>query len=224
MGNSETDPVLLIVAPTPQEFAAVKKGLSAWSTGKPVRLVSCGVGVAQASRFCQGLDPERISGLVLIGWAGGISTILAAGDVVFAESANRYNRPPVLCKPVSVSGAKTGPILTVSDPLLSQSDKAAAQAAGIFAVEMEAYPFAAWAESHHIPFYHVRVILDAWNEPLPDFGKGIDASGKPQAGNLLKEIVRQPKLIQKTWWLFRRVRAVDPILTRMATDLKCLIE
>ncbi len=43
-----------------------------------------------------------------------------------------------------------------------------AQRSGALAVEMEAYPLAAWAAAHRLLFIHARVILDAVDESLPD--------------------------------------------------------
>lgn len=210
---------LLIVAPTALEFAAVQKGLAGRTGREPDRLMMCGVGEQQSSRFCQKLDLAPPGCLVLIGWGGGLEASLAAGDVVCADVALREGQPRLPCKVVPIPNARTGPILTAPRALITPAEKRAAQASGALAVEMEAYPLAAWANRRGIPFIHARVILDTVDETLPDLGQGLDSSGQIRLAPLLKILARRPGLLPELWQLNQRVRSLNAVLARVMAEI-----
>jgi nucleoside phosphorylase len=211
-------PVPMIITPTPQEFDAVKRGLKEHSLSRidELNVLKCGVGEENAKKFCANLDSKQISILILMGWAGGLTHNLAAGDVIIAEKALHEGQTPLQCNPLPFHQDHRGNILTASKALTLPSEKENALRSGAAAVEMEAYPMAAWAAQHEIPFIHARVILDAWDEPLPDFGTAMDISGKVQIAQIIKQICRQPHLAVDLWWLMKRIRAIDPILASLA--------
>jgi len=212
-------PGWLIVTPTALEFAAVRKGLAGRPGREPGRLMMCGVGEQQSGLFCQKMDLIAPTCLVLIGWGGGLAAGLAAGDVVCADTALREGQQRLFCKVVTMPNVRTGPILTAPRALLTPAEKRAAQASGALAVEMEAYPLAAWANRRGIPFIHVRVILDTFDETLPDLGQGLDSSGQVRLAPLLKILVRRPGLLPELWQLNQRVRAINAVLTKVTTDI-----
>ena len=172
-----------------------------------------------ARSFCEHLIPGEISYLMLLGWAGGISPELSAGDVVYASEVRKEGQQTLECMKLPEFEKQTGPILTVPRALLTPDEKLAARVNGVKAVEMEAYPMAVWAHRHNIPFIHVRVILDAWNESLPDFEKEIDGTGKVHLMKLLGRFARRPGLLLDLWKLMKRIRAVDPILASQANKI-----
>jgi hypothetical protein len=203
----------LILTPTSLEYAAVKKALPG-----TIQLRQCGVGEQQSGLFCQCL-PETPACLVLIGWAGGLAPHLAIGDIVCANLVLREGQPPLPCTPLPLQGVHTGPILTVPQALLTLAEKRQAyQASGALAVEMEAYPIAAWAQQRDIPFVHLRVISDRRDESLPDLGAGLDASGRVHLLPLLQKLMRQPALIATLWHLNRRLQSLNPILATLASN------
>ena len=168
--------------------------------------------------------------VVLIGWAGGLVAGLKAGDVVCANRAIMQGQPDLFIHAIPVKddafhvgnsasyvgyckSFHFGAILTTSMALVTTAEKLAAQESGAIAVEMEAYPIAAWAQVHGILFSHVRVVLDAWDEPLPYF--------KPGIPGLIGLLGHFPTTIRNLAWLNRRIRSLDPKLgqiTVMATD------
>jgi len=139
--------------------------------------------------------------------------------VVCADTALREGQPRLLCKVVTIPNVRTGPILTAARALLTPSEKRAAQASGALAVEMEAYPLAAWANRRGIPFIHVRIILDTLDETLPDLGHALDLSGKVRLAPLMSLLARRPRLLRELWQLNRRVRALNPVLAKVTKGI-----
>jgi nucleoside phosphorylase len=201
----------IIVAPTAVEFGAVKRALREAEARGDVVLAQCGMGVRQAGGFCERILPEHVSCVALVGWAGGLAQNLAVGDLVSADTAVMEGCPRLEIRALDLSGARRGAVLTAPKALASAADKrSAGEVWGAIAVEMEAYPLAAWAERQGIPFYHVRIIMDTWDEELPDLEAGGSAWGKAR---------RLPSLAPRLWWMFRRVRSLHAGLARLAVQV-----
>jgi nucleoside phosphorylase len=164
------------------------------------------MGVNEARRFCTRGLAEPASCVALIGWAGGLARDLAVGDVVSADAALMESCPRLSIQALDLPGARTGAVLTSARALASAAEKrSAGETCGAIAVEMEAYPLAAWAHEQGIPFYHVRIIMDTWDEELPEL----------QGASLWGKARRLPRL----WWMVRRIRALDPMLARLAAQV-----
>jgi nucleoside phosphorylase len=157
----------LLLAPTYFEYVTIQKSLAPFLSQKQIIIKNYGIGERRADYFSRKSEPQSISCLVLLGWAGSLSIHLRRGDTLIADFALRENFPPLQCASIQTEGIRSGPILTVKKPLTGASDKRAAQVTGALAVEMEAYPLAAWAADHNIPFVHGRVILGELGEDLP---------------------------------------------------------
>ncbi|MDD5371094.1 MAG: hypothetical protein PHQ40_18590 [Anaerolineaceae bacterium] len=210
-GNSSDQiPQPLVLAPTRIEFGVVRKALRQHD-GRSLRLACCGMGESRAREFCQALDPATVTVLVLLGWAGGLTPDLPAGALVCASAALRQDQPAVPCESISLPNSTSGPILTVPKALFTPQEKHSARLTGAVAAEMEAYPLAQWAQSHHIPLIHVRLILDAWDEALPQVAPG--------PASALRSLAQLPD----AWRLFRRIRATNSILVRLARDVVAAI-
>jgi uridine phosphorylase len=229
------DPIPLVLTPTAIEYAAVQKGLKKALTQGQVRLLRCGVGEQQSALSCQKIDQglvfsggqairlNAIACLVLLGWAGGLAPDLAVGDVVCARAALRDGLPTLNCETLPIKNAREGSILTSRKALLTPFEKSAAQASGALAVEMEAYPIAAWAKERGFPFMHARVIMDTVDETLPDFGLSVNASGQIQLTSFLKQLIHQPALLRDLWRLNRRITAINPPLEILAQAVSGLV-
>lgn len=209
---------LILIAPTNQESAIVRGAVEDLAAGLSVEVEACGMGPAAATALCRNLDARvhTLRGLALVGWAGGLSPALAAGDVVVADKAvdPRGERSP--CTAIPLTGATIGPMLTVPGPILSPEAKRGLWDGRLLAVEMEAYPLAVWARDHSLPFVHARVILDPVDEALPDLGDALDPFGRPRWGRLALRLARRPSLAPGLLQLARRARALSPVLSEVA--------
>jgi hypothetical protein len=81
---------------------------------------------------------------------------------------------------------------------------------------MEAYPLAVWAKEHRIPFSHIRVILDAWDEPLLEFQFSGHTGQRDPLKALIGQLRKIPGTIQDLAWLNRRIHKVNPVLAKIA--------
>ncbi|MEJ2209545.1 MAG: hypothetical protein P8129_10970 [Anaerolineae bacterium] len=214
---SYTDAMLLFITPTISEYRSVEQALDTASARNMARLALCGMGSLRAEAFARDLaQGPPVAGLVLLGWAGGLETGLAVGDVVVAEAARDEEGAVVPCSPIDLPGARRGTLLTVRRVLLSAAAKQAAWANGALAVEMEAYPLAAWAAAQGLPFVHARVILDAADEDLPSLATALDAFGRVRPLPLLGELLARPRLVPHLWLMARRLGRLRPILGALA--------
>jgi nucleoside phosphorylase len=206
----------IMVAPTREEWRVLRRALAPELAAGKLRLEECGVGPENAAALCRRLEDEGWRGsLFLAGWAGGLSADLAAGSVVLARSALSLDGPPHACQQRHLPGARVGDILTVSRALYTPEEKRRATATGALAVEMEAYPIAAWAEAQGLPFIHARVVLDAADERLPDLSHVVDESGRLR----WLALGRHPSLLLELARLYTRLRRLNPILARLARQL-----
>jgi uridine phosphorylase len=210
----------LLITPTTSEYAPVKAAVARWLSGGQVQLEMCGIGPDRAGAFAGRLDrsgPWR--GLALIGWAGGLRAELAAGDTVVADVALDSDGRQAPCTAVDLPGARRGALLTVREPFLTPGDKRAAQRTGALAVEMEAYPLAAWAAEQTMPFVHARVILDAVDETVPTMDDAMDPFGRIKPVRLARLLLARPHLATEMWSMAQRLRLFRPTLGVLARGI-----
>lgn len=182
-----------------------------------------------ASAFCGTLDARSIKYLLLVGWAGGLSPELNPGEIVFGARALAAGKTPMGCtipagiqeklKEAGIVKARIGDILTTQQVLATPEAKQDASQMSALAVEMEAYPLAAWANANDLPFIHARVILDTVHESLPELGDSLDEFGRLRIFPILARIVRHPALISQVWWLALRIRQLNSHLAALAGAL-----
>jgi len=212
---------LILIAPTCQEYAVVHGAVEDLAAGGRVETLACGMGPASATALCRSLDArvQTLRGLALVGWAGGLSPALSAGEVVVADEAVDTSGGRAPCSPIRLPGATVGPMLTVPAPVLSPGAKGGLWDGSLLAVEMEAYPLAIWAHGHSLPFIHARVILDPVDEALPDLGDTLDPLGRPRWGRLARRLARRPSLAAGLLQLARRARTLSPVLSGVARSV-----
>lgn len=216
--SNRTNTLLLLVAPTIHEFKIIQRAVKDQLSSGYLALALSGMGLQAVSTFCQTLEARNrpFSGIVLLGWAGGLSPDLKAGDVIIASSAMNTKGELISCDILPLPGAIGGPVLTVPEPALTLKEKKKHQTSGAIAVEMEAYPLAAWAQTRGIPFTHTRVVLDAVNESLPDFGDSLDIFGRAYPFRFSSRLLTRPQHIGQLFRLYLKTRTLAPVLGRLA--------
>ena len=214
---------LLLLAPTLSEYAPVRAALADRLANGELQLAAFGIGQSCATTLCERLESTGWSGrMALIGWAGGLCSDLTAGDVVLANAALNVQGQSTPCMAVSLPGARVGALLSVPAPLLTPQAKRTAQSCGALAVEMEAYPLAAWAWAHDLSFIHARVILDTVGETWPDLGDALDVLGRVRPGRLATRLLARPRLALDLLRFARRMKGLDPILGALALAISDL--
>jgi nucleoside phosphorylase len=208
---------LFFIMPTAGEYRVVEAVVRArrW----PVTLRMCGIGPRRAAAICTEFDRgARPRGLALLGWAGGLRDDLAVGDIVIADRALAAGRRDVNCLPLPLPGTAhvhRGPVLTADHVVAAPAAKRTAATCGALAVEMEAYPLAAWAAQHEAPFVHGRVILDTVADALPALNGVLDGYGRLQIRPLLGALARRPALLGEFTRLALRLRGVNRRLAEL---------
>jgi nucleoside phosphorylase len=217
---------MLLITPTHSEYTAVRAALDDRLAQGRLGLTQCGMGMAAAAALCRRLERSGWTGaMALLGWAGGLSPDLAAGDCVVANAALDTQGHCVPLPAPDVPGATVGSMLCVPAPLATPQAKRYALRSGgtgAVAVEMEAYPLAVWAAARAVPFIHARVILDTVDEALPDLGDALDAQGRVRPLRLIARLVARPRTVVSLLWLARRVRELDQALGTLARAVVAL--
>ena len=209
---------LFLIMPTAGEYRVVEAVVR--SCRLPVELRMCGIGPRRAAAICAEFERgARPRCLALLGWAGGLRDHLAVGDIVIADRALSAGRSDVNCLALALPGlarVHRGPVLTAGHVVAAPAAKRSAAACGALAVEMEAYPLAAWAAQREVPFVHGRVILDTVEDALPELGGVLDGYGRLQIRPLLGALARRPALLGEFTRLALRLRGVNRRLAELA--------
>jgi adenosylhomocysteine nucleosidase len=210
--------LLIVVTPTLAEYQAVRRSVASRVADGVVEILMCGIGPERAAALGRRLDEtgKLPASLALLGVAGGLDPALAAGDVILANAAWDEEGRRAPCTVISLSGATVGPILTVRRALYTPAEKAAGRNTGALAVEMEAYPLAAWAAERGLPFVHARLILDPFDEPLPDLGDALDEYGRLRPTGLLRHLLAHPAHVASLTRLNSQIQMLGPALGQLA--------
>jgi adenosylhomocysteine nucleosidase len=209
---------MLLITPSQAEYSAIEIPLRDYLAAGGIEVVMSGMGLNCAATLCRQLEararlPEI---LALVGVAGGLDPSLAAGDVVIASEACDEEGRSAPCTVIPMTGAAVGLVLTVRKALYTLTEKSAARDTGAVAVEMEAYPLAAWAAERGLPFLHVRVILDRYDEALPNLGDALDPFGRARPAHLLRRLLAQPSEVVPLYRLLRRMEIISRALGGVA--------
>jgi nucleoside phosphorylase len=209
---------LFLIMPTAGEYRVVETVVR--RRRLPVALRMCGIGPGRAAALCAEFERgARPRGMALLGWAGGLADDLAVGDIVLADRALSAGRSDVSCLALPLPGTARvhrGPVLTAGHVIAAPAAKRAAAAGGALAVEMEAYPLAAWAAQHEATFVHGRVILDTVDDALPALDGVLDGYGRPQIRSLLGAVAGRPALLGEFTRLALRMREANRRLAELA--------
>ena len=166
--------------------------------GHPVLLAIAGAGAENARRAARSLHGDaRLSGLISIGFAGGLSDTLALGEVILAEEVIEEatgERFPCGLDLLPIPMAQRGKLLSVAAVVNSVSEKSALEGRWkALAVDMEAAGVASAAREAGLPFGAVKSITDASRQSLAiDFQRCRSQHGGLSYGKIVREAVRTP--------------------------------
>ena len=152
--------------------------------GRDVLLVQAGIGRDRARDAVVAAAREfQVQAAWSLGFAGGLSELLAPGDLVFPavvlDDADAGAAPlaadpshATVCAALrrAAISVDSGPLLSVTTVLRTPENKrATCRRSGAVAVEMEAAGVARAARDLGIPWAALKAIVDALDDPLPPF-------------------------------------------------------
>lgn len=233
-GDWGAAPILIITA-MPAELRAIARALGTQVRGEtargtlggsPVVAVAVGVGGGAAAA----IERERPSCVVSCGFAGGLASTLATGDVVIAtsvrdEAGELYAAPPSLVRAagdaatIAFSGELAG-----ATEVCGRAAKHVLARGGALACDLETTAVAHAAVAAGIPWLAVRVVLDPLEVELPAFTRELRADYTRAA---LRYALRGPRAVVELARLAARARtasgalerAVRTVLPVLATEL-----
>lgn len=192
-----------------------------------VRVYISGYGYERSASAAREALDYQPAALVITGFAGALDDRLQTGDIVVADdSTDATVDPPDVyaCdaglreRACAVEGGTCGGIVTVSEPICSQSDKAGlAQRHGHVAVDMESAAAASIARASGIPFVVMRVIVDRQRDAVPPaLAEMLGPNGELPYAELAAAMLRDPRLV---WHASRLARQAHVASIKLASFL-----
>ncbi|MCB1213849.1 MAG: hypothetical protein KDK66_00085 [Deltaproteobacteria bacterium] len=180
---------------------------------KKILLLQTGVGLKrarQATRFL--LENFKLSRLISTGYCGALHSQLKTGDLVLASTvvANTASALPLSTDPAWTEESlkllsqnqswkvHRGNLLSSLHPLLNPIEK---QALAIkydgIAVDMESHGVLQAAQKLEIPKLVLRFVIDELKDNLEEVESLLEPHSQSQAGRLLSESIKRPKLLTR---------------------------
>ncbi len=142
---------------------------------------------------------EEVGPVLFCGFAGGISPLLEAGDILVATRVMKSGEGIVPVSPPDFLSScyRTGMIVSSGDPVSSPSEKSRFLIeTGGDVVDMESAEWLLCASRHGVPAWVVRVVSDAAGEALPpEMMTFVDAQGETSLRGIVKTFLFRPSVI-----------------------------
>jgi adenosylhomocysteine nucleosidase len=159
--------------------------------GAPIVMVANGPGPKLAGVAVDAVKEHmEVTGLVSIGFCGGLQPALGACDIFVATEVAGVG--PALA-PASQKSFRQGRLLSIDRVISTAAEKSQLGKAGADAVEMEAAAVATRAREWNVPFYAVRVVTDTCDETFPlEFNQMRSVDGRFSRARILGAALRRP--------------------------------
>ncbi len=228
------------VAPLLRRFPRARargRGSARWFCGellgRPVILGWTGDGRPAAEAGIAALLAEhQVSGLIVLGVAGGLSPALAPGAVLAAHEVRDVSGPAPWPDPRWLEQALTAAPAPLYPGVLFSADRILVQAASkaelwrhlgepaAAAVDLETAAYARAAAAHGVPYLAFRAISDSAHETLPlDFNRFCNARGQVSRTRVMAHALRHPRLVPELRQLQTRVHQGAVQLERLIERL-----
>ncbi|MGX0619791.1 hopanoid-associated phosphorylase [Cupriavidus metallidurans] len=150
---------------------------------------------ARLAQLAQGCD-----GVISFGVAGGLDPTLPPGTVIVATAVRAgdtsYSTDPYWTAALrrALPQAVCGLLAGSDTPVTTVTDKTALhESHGALAVDMESHIAALAAQTHHIPFAALRVVIDPADRPVPPLAvAGMAADGSTDIGAIIFGLLKAP--------------------------------
>lgn len=196
----------------------------------PSSVVYTGPGKSMADTMQRISSAFSSSLFISIGYAGGLSEKLKAGDIVLCQRFLCENRDTIL--PFSGLNAQVasrlkeqkvffheGDCYTADRVLSCPENKESLGQKGNLVVEMENYWAAQKSIERKIPFVAIRIVLDSMDSFLPDLSDTLKENGDISFLHTFWHILRSPQHIPDMIHLYKITRKIEPVLLRCCSVL-----
>lgn len=172
--------------------------------------ICSGMGMDNAFSAALWLIDQGVTGLAIMGVAGGLDPALKTGDLVLADMVfeDRGKKDPIwnadpICAELALGAlaargipVKRGSIITTRRAVITVDEKKTLyKQSRALAVDMESAAVARAAGQAGLPFFVLRAICDAANQSVSgDLFHSLDANGNVQFPILLGKLLRRPSL------------------------------
>ncbi len=159
--------------------------------GAPVVMVANGPGPKLAGTAVDVVKKHmEVTGLVSIGFCGGLQPSLQACDIFVATEVVGVG--PALA-PTSQKSFRQGRLLSIDRVITTAAEKTELGNAGADVIEMEAAAVATRARDWNVPFYAIRVVTDTSAETFPlEFNQMRSPDGRFSRVKIIGAALRRP--------------------------------
>ena len=205
---ADAGPIAILTA-IPEELSAVRRAIPA---AAGVVMTATGDGPKRAaSGAAVFLERHRPSAVIGAGLGGGLSPVLAVGEIVASrrvrfEVGDVANPDPGLLERALGAGARPATLITVHRPAVSTAAKSALAGGGsddLLVVDMESAAWAREAAARGIPYVVLRAVSDTAEEALPAF---LDAAVGTDGSIRRGEVARRALVEPSSWGTLLRMR------------------
>jgi len=193
-----------------------------------VDVVLTGVGWDNARRAMEAVMDSSYSLCISSGFAGGLKSGCAVGDLLAAKSVRTAAKSGALqCNSeflaeAEACGSRRVETLLSAEAIASTATQKAALADIADAVDMESYAIVAAAQRCNVPAVVIRAISDSFDQDMPmDFSDAVSDDGRVLIGTVLREVAAHPSMLPG---LIRLGRQSNRAAERLADFLSAYLE
>ena len=164
-------------------------------------------------------EHRMITGIVSIGFCGGLQATLRACDIFVAAEVSDVTS---VLQPAASNSFKSGKLLSIDRVVSTAAEKAELAKTGADAIEMEAAAVGERAKQYNVPFYVVRVVTDTSAEDFPvDFNQMRSEDGHFSRCKILTSALRAPtRVIPELIKLNQRTKRASQALGDFLADAR----
>lgn len=182
--------------------------------GRKTCAVITGIGSKAAAGAAKWVADWKPSFVMNLGFAGGLSASLKAGEPFLPETIRDLGGEKVRCNPFAVAPEERKPagVLLSHPSIVQSSDEKKALSPLADAVDMESFFMASILAAKGIPYFCVKVVSDTADETFPfDFSPAIE-DGKLSNAKVVGMMTRRPdKIFPVMKFAFRSMRITMPL-------------
>lgn len=191
----------------------------------PCYVAYTGTGKNMAKSIEEIMSKIQPSLFLSIGYAGGLSNTLQAGDIVLCrqflseekkrlEATSHVKNAIASCLLQNGMPFQEGSSFTSSSVICNRAEKEMLFSQGAMVVEMENYWAAEKAILHKIPFLGIRIVLDSIDFSLPDLSNTIREDGQISFWNTLVHILQHPVDLFSMRKIYSLTKRIEPVLLK----------